>query len=159
MTLSVGTNTYVDATTAAEYCTLEGLSALTTPETSLVRATRALDRLYGARFIGRKQVSNQILAWPRFTDTSASDAFGEHRDFTVIPTEVQQAAVELAVLIEANVDVYAQSKPLVIQEAIEVSGIKDSKTYARPFATRPLAKIETILAPLMSTASQIKLVR
>lgn len=159
MTLSVGTNTYVDATTAAEYCTVEGLAALTTPETSLVRATRALDRLYGAKFIGRKQVSNQALAWPRFTGSGSTDAFGDFRDLTSIPSEVKQATVELAVLIEANVDVYAQGEPLVVQEAFEVSGIKESKTYARPFAAQPLCKVNTILAPLVSASSQVKLVR
>ena len=168
MALTVGTNTYVDEAAAAEYCELAGLDALANPETSLKRATLALDRLYGGRFIGVKASIAQALAWPRRPTASQVDAsqdwyvvdsFGNYRDFNGIPVEVQQATVELAVLIEDGKDVYLQPEPRVVSESVELDVIKQSRTYLSGYMVTPLNKVNVILAPLLTRAGSIRLVR
>ena len=156
MTIIVGTNSYADAAMATEYCVLAGISALATPEPSLKKATIAIDRLYGARFIGTRLVVGQALAWPRGVST---DSFGDYRSSSVTPIEVQQATIELAVMSEAGTDAYAQPEPLVTGEKNEAGDAKVSTTYAFGYAVNPLNKISVILAPLLASTGLIRMVR
>jgi hypothetical protein len=169
MTLIVGQNTYISQADAEAYADLAGLDALTDPVKSLKQATLALDRLYGARFIGLKDNLEQPLMWPRrptssdvdsATDYYLVDSFGNYRSFTGIPIEVAHATVELAMLIESGTNVYAQSDPVVKQETIEVDVIRTSRTYHDiGYRTNFLHKIHVILAPLLTSAASFKLVR
>lgn len=170
MALTVGTDSYISVADAAAYCELAGLDSLgvDTAESSLKQATLALDRLYGARFIGLKEQLSQALAWPRRPTTAqvdssqdwyVVDSFGNYRDFSGIPTEVKQATVELAVLIEAGTNPYVQPEPVVTTETVEVDVIKQSRSYQAGYRTDPLFKVTAVLAPLLATGYSIKLVR
>lgn len=153
MPLTVGTNTYIDDEDAESYCDAFGLDVLTDPETSLVQATVALDRLYGGKFIGKKASPSQALCWPRFVE-SGMDQHGETRDFTYIPEEVAEATVEIAVMLEAGeVNVYAQPEPVVKSRSSKVDVISESVEYvAGGFSTQALYKINLLLAALTTTA-------
>ncbi len=148
---------------------MAGLDALSNPQTSLVQATMALDRLYGSRFIGRKAQLDQKLAWPRIptsSDVSVSDdwyytdSFGNYRDFNSVPAEVIQATVELAVLLEAGFDLYAQPEPLVLELKEKLDVLETQAKFASPRRDEGnLYKINVILAPLLSQGGTIKAVR
>lgn len=158
MTITVGTNSYVSEDYLSDYCSEAGLTVPADPEAALKQATKAIDRLYGARFIGTKESSTQPLAWPRVVGLSlegpthwiTTDAFGNPRDFSTTPIEVEQATCELAVMIDASVDVYAQPQPRVTLDRVKVDVIETSQQYAGGgHMVDPLFKIKLILAPLL----------
>jgi len=171
MALIVGTDTYVSVDEADAYITAQGLSPLSDPESSLARATLALDRLYAGRYLGLKQTVNQPLHWPRVASYNFTadadhyfytvDADGNPRDFSGIPTEIKQATIELAIQLESGVDPYAQPDPLVTSESVEIDVIKTNKTYSNVGGYRvdPLYSITLILRPLLVAGGQIKYVR
>lgn len=168
MALTVGTDSYASTIEADDYCALAGIDPLGTAEASLKQATLALDRLYGARYIGIKEQLDQPLHWPRrptaanidqSTDWFVFDAFGNYRNFTGIPAEVKQATIELAVLIEAGTNPYAQPASQVTDETVELDVIKTSKKYSTGYAAEPLYKISVILAPLLQAGVVIRKVR
>ena len=144
MALTVGTNSYIDAAAAAEYIAVEGLDALTDAENSLIRATKALDRLFGQRFTGAKTLSTQVLQFPR-------------GGATAVPQEVLDATVELAVLLESGANLYAQPAPLVKSESVSVGDITESKTYRDTgYSTNFLYKLEVILSPVLVPTSGLR---
>lgn len=184
MALIVGTNTYVSLDAATTYADLAGLSFLNISdgadaeaiaiqtakaEASLKRATLAIDRLYGARFIGFKATLQQPLLWPRHptmetvdTENGAYvvDSHGNYRDFTGIPVEVQHAVTELAVMLEAGYDPYVQPEPTVTEESVEVDVIKQSRKFQGVgHRVNEMHKIDVILSPLLHRGSSIRLVR
>jgi hypothetical protein len=164
MALIVGTNTYVDEATAAQYCSDFGLNTLADAENSLKQATVAIDRLYGGRWIGHKEQTTQPLAWPRILETDNDiyviDADGEWRDVNGIQPEVEQATVELAVLIENGFDPYEQPAGGVVSESTQVAGaISTSVTYSSTYKQARMFKIDLILRPLLITRGSIAIKR
>lgn len=166
MSLEVGVDTYISLEDAETYITtyiddtftIEDDAAF---EVLLRQATTVIDRLYGGRFIGTKETVDQTLQWPRIVDPE-QDSFGNVRDFTETPIELGQATCELALLMDDDVDPYAQLSAPVVKRSIEVDVIKSSYevlsgSYER---TDPLYKVTTVLAPvLVSSASSMRLVR
>lgn len=141
MPLVVGTDTYISLADATTY--LATYSSGEVDEPSLAKATLAIDRLYRGRFRGVKTDTNQPLEFPR-------DAA------TTIPTVVTQATAELAVLIKAGFDVYAQPAPQVMEETVELDVIKQSKKYgALGYYKNPLHQIAVILSPVLYAVSGI----
>jgi len=168
MAITVGIDTYASTAEATDYCTLVGIDQLGSAEASLKQATIAIDRLYGARFIGVKEQLDQPLHWPRrptasnidqSTDWFIVDSFGNYRNFTGIPTEVKQATIELAVMIEAGTNPYAQPAAQVTDETVELDVIKTSKKYSTGYAAEPLYKLSVILASLLQAGVVIRKVR
>lgn len=144
MALTVGTNSYIDEVDAAEYIAIEGLDALTDAENSLIRATRALDRLFGQRFTGTKTLSTQALQFPR-------------NGATTVPQEVLDATVELAVMIESGTNLYAQPDPLLKSESVSVGDISETRTYRDTgYSTNFLYKLEVILSPYLVPTSGLR---
>jgi hypothetical protein len=172
MSLIVGTDSYVSVADAAIYCAAQGLDALSDPETLLKRATVAIDRLYGGRFIARKIATAQLLGWPRSEGYSFSadengyfyfiDSDGNPRNTQIIPPEVVQATIELAVVLDrGEIDPYAQPNPMVKSEDIQVDVIKTTRSFAAPsgYASDPLYIITLILRPVLKNGGYIKFVR
>jgi len=166
--LILETNTYALEAFAIEYAAAAGLEPLAEAELSLKRATLGIDRLYGARFIGTKTTGEQLLMWPRrpagpifdiTPDWYLVDSFGNYRNFTELPVELSQATVELAVMIEAGEDIYAQSAPFVVSDTLKVDVIELSQTYQRGYQVSSTSRIALILAPLLAAPGQIRLVR
>jgi hypothetical protein len=62
-------------------------------ERFLIQSTQYLDSRYRLRYKGYKTNYNQALSWPRLDVT---DADGYYVDGNVIPTELQQATIEIA---------------------------------------------------------------
>jgi hypothetical protein len=159
MALTVGENTYADLAEAEAYIAEQGLDPLT-DENLLVKATKALDRLYGNRYIGTKTLSTQSLYWPRFVTSQyayQSNAFGDLVDWTStdIPLEVKEATIELAVAMSSDYNPYVAREPGLTQKSERVEGaVATSYTFAGPFYERDavLTKIDLILAPVLGSA-------
>lgn len=169
--LTVGTNSYASEAEAADYIALVNGSPLSDAETLLKQATLAVDRLYGGRFIGRKQTANQLLHWPRNPDgrmsTSSEEGYyfvdsdGNFRTYTEIPTEVKQATIEMAMKLDNFEDVYAQPEARVENEQIQIDVIKIGKQFKQSngYAVDPMYTITLILRPLLTSAGSIRAVR
>lgn len=90
-------NAYVSRADWIAYCAARGLASADTEagDQAIIRATTAIDALYGSRFPGaRKNGRGQALQWPR---TEAYDADGEEIASDEIPDEVIKATCEFAV--------------------------------------------------------------
>lgn len=130
MTLTVGTNTYINQSDAdtyfAESINNTAWTALssTQKEQYLVTATRMIDRQTWA---GDKTVSNQTLAWPR---TSVVDRYGNAVNSAAVPLDIINAECELAFAISVD--------PSVLTVKNQSSNIKSVKagpaevTFMRP---------------------------
>ena len=145
MALEVGTNTYASEAHALAYTTLMGLEELTDTEALLKRATRALDA-YSSRFVGEQSDSAQPLEWPRTTHDG-------------IPSKIADATVELALMLQNSVNVFAQQAPFVTSESVEVDVISTSKTYAAPHREDTLYRISMLLNKYLTSSSSVRLVR
>lgn len=169
MTITVGTDTYISYADAVTYATNNGLTlGATQPatETLLKNATVALDRIYGAKYLGQKETMGQPLGWPRLVGTGQPhgegewlyvtyDSDGNPRDFSGLQPETGYAQVELAALMQAGTDVYAQPLPTVSAFTNKVASLEESKTLANSqgWQQNPLYKISLILRPLLVISS------
>lgn len=167
MAIIVGTNSYVDEAYAAAYTEEQGLSPVSAAS-ALIQASTAIDRIFGARFIGYKTNSTQKLAWPRVPTTEQEtpngfyfvDSLGNIRDYSVVPEEVLQATVELAILIEEGTDIYAQPQANVVEEKTKIDVLETSFKYVDVgYKVVPLYKINLILSPLLISRNGFKVVR
>ena len=177
MTITVGSDSYISLADARTYVAANGLTALplldADAEALLKRATTSLDRLYGAKYLGSKCSMSQLLAWPRFVGTGyphgpgeslyvTIDSDGNPRDFTGLQPESGQAEVELAVMIQAGTDVYAQPDPFLSVERNKVSTLEQEKQFksAQGYRSDALYKIALILRPiLVSSTGQVAITR
>jgi hypothetical protein len=155
--IEVGQDTYVSLVDANTYLAKMGYDPLA-DEALLVRATKAIDRKFGNRFMGVKTLSSQPLYWPRFiTDQSSMyqyNAYGDLIQWTseTIPTELKEATAELARFLDAGFDPYEQQEPGVKSKSESISGaVSVSTTYAGVFVERGVEwnTLEVILGPLL----------
>lgn len=168
MALTVGTDTYITLANARAYVLANGLAALpvgdSDAETLLRKATKSLDQIYGAKYLGMKSTIQQALAWPRiFVEGTLKphginewpyiivDSDGNPRDFSTIPVEVTYAEVEIASMFQAGVDVYAQPQATVNFERSVVGTLEKEirTTDNKSYRVDPLYKISLILRPLL----------
>lgn len=156
--ITVGTDTYISTADAASYIALMGLASLSDAEPLLKRATQSIDRLYSGRYIGTKASITQPLHWPRIVQDD-TDADGNIRDFTSIPVDLGQATVELALLIDAGSDVFAQPDPMLISESVQVDVIKQTREFASAYASNVHHKVSLALRALLVSPSTVRLVR
>jgi hypothetical protein len=168
MSLTVGTDTYISLADARAYVTANSLTPLPAvdadAEKLLKQATTTLDQLYGNKYLGMKATSTQGIAWPRnyFNTTNAPhysgdylyatiDSDGNPRDFSGLQPETGYAETELAVMIQAKIDVYAQPKPTVNFEKSKVGTLEQEihTTDNKSYRVDPLYKISLILRPIL----------
>ena len=168
MTFIVGTDTYVSLVDARSYVTKFGLTPLPTDDAAaeqlLTQASYSLDRLYGNRYLGTKSTTAQTLAWPRLFANAAKnphgsgewlyqtyDSDGNARDFTGLQPETANAAVELAVLIQAGESVNAQPDPALIYKRVKADTVEKEIHMAATskYVTNPFYGVELILRPLL----------
>jgi hypothetical protein len=142
MALTVGTDTYISLEDANTYLADFSDGTVVT-ESDLKRATLALDRLYGSRFISAKTDSTQPLQFPRAGDTD-------------IPIEVEQATAELAALISNDTNPYVQPDPLVSEESVEIDVIKQSRRFADAYRSNPLYQVTLILSPWLLASGGLR---
>lgn len=90
-------NSYVSLVNADAYFEDRGITAWTgtdaLKEAALIRATFALDGLYGSKWYGDRSTSEQALDWPR-TNAWDKDGYG----LTGVPSKVAYACCEAAML-------------------------------------------------------------
>lgn len=156
--LTVGTDSYISEADASAYLTLMGLDPLESAEALLKRATVAIDRIYGTRFIGSKTASTQPLLWPRTVDDSI-DSDGSVRDFADLPTELAHATVEMAVLLNSGTSVFAVPEPQVTKESFDLGGIKESREFGTAHTANHLHTVALTLRPLLAPPNVTRLVR
>jgi hypothetical protein len=167
--ITVGTDTYLSLADARTYVTANGLTPLplvdAEAESLLKRATTTIDRIYGAKYLGSKEDMTQPLAWPRLVGTGyphsdgeslfvTIDSDGNPRDFSGLQPELGQAETELAVMLQAGVDPYAQPDPFLSMERNKVSALEQEKQYkgSQGYRADPLYKIGLILRPILELA-------
>jgi len=173
MSLTVGVDTYISLADARTYVAVQGLTPLpildADAEALLKRATIALDRNYGNRYLGIKVSETQTLAWPRNYINSVVniphfegewpyvvvDSDGNPRDFSGLQPETGYAETEMAVMLQANVDLYAQPDPYLSQIRQKVSSLEEEKQFKgnQGYRVDPLYKITLILRPLLKTST------
>lgn len=144
---------YITTLDARSYALLTGIDL---PEDEielnllLNKASKALDMLYGARYLGMRTLSNQALYWPRVT-SSTYDSLGNNReDFNGIPIELQHATVELAGRIFSDAfDPFQQPTPEITEETKKLDGMQKTVKYATPYATSAFYSLDLLLAPLL----------
>lgn len=179
MTITVGIDTYISLADAKTYAAANGLTLASTDpaiEIQLKQATQAIDRIYGARFLGQKDTKEQTLAWPRNYFGSevprahgegewpyvTVDSDGNPRDFSGLQPETGYATVELAALIQNGVNIYAQPDAALSGLRVKVATLEEDRQYknAQGYRTDPLYKIALILRPLLRlTDGKIPLTR
>ena len=141
--LEVGIDSYVTLEDANAYLEAYGPPNAFVTEQDLRRATLAIDRLYGSRFLGYSAEPGQPLFFP---------VFGSEE----IPLRVAQATAELAYLMSEDIgfDPYAKPEPEIIEISKEVVGaVKKTVKYATPTYDDPLRRVQLILGPLFLTIS------
>jgi hypothetical protein len=113
-------------------------------EIALVRATREIEALYSARFIGQRNSTAQALSWPR---TNAVDRDGLLREGEV-PAPVALATIELARTTATEDPRTTADVSDVASETIKVGPIELSTDYtdARVSARK---RIEQLLASVI----------
>ena len=98
-------NSYVSLAEVTAYAEEMGNAAwalaLASPDTAritaIIRACRAIDRLYGQRFLGRPaNYATQAMAWPRSEALTTAERYLISN--TSIPQEVKKACCEAALL-------------------------------------------------------------
>lgn len=170
MALTLGTDTYITLADARTYCDDNDLDILPTvdadAEKLLRRAAKALDRIYGNKYLGYASVAGQPLYWPR-TLASANiphgegevwlytvDADGNPRNLTGIPTELGYAATELALQLQNGSDIYSQPSPTLKEEVNKIDTLETRRVYGNStgYNEDPLYSIKLILRPLLKTA-------
>lgn len=169
-TLVLGTDTYITLTAARTYCITYGgsLPVVDADADSLLRkATLAIDRIYGNRYLGRKINASQPLYWPRTyvqgNMNNYDDGFfildsdGNPADLSSYPVQLGYAEVELALLIQAGTDIYAQPQPVLSSERKKVDVLEKELAYATGsgqtgYRTQPLYEIGLILRPLLTSS-------
>jgi len=165
MTITVGTDTYISYADAVTYATNNGLTLganQSATEALLKQATVSMDRIYGNKYLGQKDTITQPLAWPRLVGSGRPhgdgewlyvtyDSDGNPRDFSGLQPELGQAQTELAALVQAGQDIYAQPNPSVSAFTNKVASLEESKTLANAqgWQQNPLYKISLILRPLL----------
>lgn len=177
-TLVVGTDTYITLDDARTYAATYSYTQLPTDDTVadklLRQATLALDRIYGNRYIGTKQQSNQSLYWPRVFGSENTyeaefgfvivDSDGNPIQFDVIPENLGWAEVELALLQQAGVSLYAQPPAAIIKERDKIDVLETESTYGvrgsgTPWSEQPLYNVTLILRPLLKPVGQYQTYR
>lgn len=171
-TLTVGENSYVDLTTANQYCDDMGLDEISDDQL-LIRASKFIDRNYANRFIGMRQTTVQTLNWPRvpdgdvlFTDTGTAtlDSDGNFIHLNTIPPYVVEATIEMALILQDGTDPYSQPSPAALSETSKIDVIETQKKYSSPFKPAQAGdfdfyKLDLILRPVLRQKGAIKLVR
>lgn len=176
MAITVGTDTYIsveDARTYAVANDLELPSEDADLELLLKRATKALDRRFGARYIGTKHTHDQPLAWPRdvslvgtYRGTGESwnytvDSDGNPRVFgSTIPVEMAEGTVEMAVCIDENKNPLEPNLAPYKSKEVTLGDLSSKYEYAS--AQAPLSSFNTVyvvLRPLLKKNTGIAMTR
>ena len=141
MTVTVGTDSYIDESELIAYAALRGVT-ITTPDASIA-LIKAMDYLESQDFIGWKTEAAQPLQWPRqgvYID-------GVLVDSATVPQEVKDAQAVIAMSINDGYDPLATYGPAVKRRKTDVleTEYKDSASTTKysPNITRALSKIVT----------------
>lgn len=117
-TIVVGTNSYV---TEAELTTYADDRGVTLTADASVLLIKAMDYIEGQEYKGYKTVDTQALAWPR-ADVYLSTAFCYSNliDSTVVPSDVKNTQMILAMQIDAGNDPLTTQGQAVKSETVDV---------------------------------------
>ena len=168
--ITVGIDSYISLIDARQYCTDNDLDLLPTDDAEaeklLKRASKALDRIYGNRYLGYSSTTTQTLYWPRVFATAQPHAEGETwfyvvdsdgnpRDLSGIPRELGWATTELSLMLQNGDNVYEQPYPELKEEKNKIDTLESHKVYNLPngYSEDPMYSIKLILRPLLKTTS------
>jgi hypothetical protein len=121
-------------------------------EAALRKATIYLDGRYRHLWRGTRATKEQALAWPRF---NVIDEDGYPVDADVVPAPVTKATIDAALLSLTGTDLnpVLERGGQVIEEAVKVGPIEESKTYSAGAPARDvLTGINDGLSGLLMTA-------
>lgn len=158
--LTVGQNSYISLVESTEYTESQGLD-LVADEQYLIRATKWIDRTFGFRFIAGRLNRAQTLCWPRY---ATADIDGNFIASETIPQAVKEATIEVALQMQAGIEMYVQPSPALTEETNQLDVIRTTKKYASPHLVKSvgdvdLYKIELILRPVLTSSTVNRLAR
>lgn len=146
-------NAYASEDALETYADDNGVTLATgDAEAALVRASTAIDALFGTRFPGTKvNGRDQGLAWPR---SGGYDANGDAIADDAVPAEIVKATCEAAIreLVSPGSMMPDQKRGGAIKR-VDAKGVSVEWFGNAPAATT-FSKIEGILAPLLGSPSQ-----
>ncbi len=110
-------------------------------EVFIRKATQFIDGSYASRFTGTRKTALQSLAWPRVGATIGGVALPD----CVVPTQVQNATCEAALLLHEGQELYAESGAQIKVETVDAIS---TEFFATPDATTAPV-VDAILAPVL----------
>lgn len=124
-------NSYLSETDADEYfvdfTNTAWIGSADAMKAALIKATQFIDALFNGRWRGTRTNRTQALAWPR---SSMVDQDGFVEDTNVIPTKLEHATAELAVMALTETLMPNQSNPGTIKmERDKVGPIETEVEY------------------------------
>lgn len=122
------------------------------PEAALVRASAAIDALFGGRFPGTKvNGRSQGLLWPR---SGGYDANGDAIAEDAVPAEVVKATLEAAIreLVEPGSMMPDQERGGALKRV--KAGEVEAEWFGNAPAATTFSLIEGLLAPLLGAQAQ-----
>lgn len=173
--LIVATNSYITLADARQYALEQGLDLPQVDAdaiTLLTRAAKALDRRFAGRYLGVKAKAANAMQWPRLVGVVGNyrgdgevwnqqiDSDGNPRDLSLIPVELGEAQVEMALYIDAGADALLGNADAIKSESTSVGDLTTSVTYANSSApTSQFNTVYVILRPLLKQNTGLKMTR
>jgi len=135
MALIVGTDTYATESELTSYATKRGITI--TGDLSVL-LTKALDYLETRSYISAKSVYGQVLQFPRISILDYDD--------TTVPTEIKNAQIIAALLIDGGSDLQSTLSQAVKSEKVDVIEVvyQDNTSSSQQFRS-----LNDILRPFL----------
>lgn len=152
-------NSYISVADADTYHSTYGNTAwadlsTTEKETSLIKATQAVELLYGEVFLGRLKETTQSRLYPR---TAFYDNFGRYVETGSIPDALKNWVCEAGLVFSTGEEVFDANDPTsyVVKESVEIGGaIKESLEYSQPISRNVFKKANHYILPIITGGGQ-----
>ena len=154
---------YDSAANADAYFTARGITTWTgadsVKESALIRGADYLERRYRGRWVGVKTTQAQSLSWPRGWVT---DVDGYAIDADTVPTQVQRANFEAALLVITGTDLepVLERGGAVTREKVKAGPVETETEYQGGASARTtITTIDGLLEGLVTGMNTIPLLR
>lgn len=150
-------NSYVSLAEASGYSATYGYEDWpatddTAATNSLIKATRAIDLLYGDKYMSHPYSNVQALLWPRGAFYTIDGSFVGNN---VIPKQLKDAVIILANMDALGQDILALPNPdsFTTDSTIKIDVISISSKYLKPVTREPTYIIDLTLRPIIKAKS------
>ncbi len=154
-------NSYVSVSEATTYLALIGETDWTTrsdlQDRAVIRATEAVDMIYGAAYRSSKKTSTQTLLFPRHAFTNAN---GITVSSLTIPDDLKKAVYHLALMDLQGEDTGEQliqedsPNSIIESESNTIGGLSSDVTYKIANEINKFRKIDLIIRAIVRSSGQ-----